>query len=69
MKNEWIPLSEQKPTNFYEDVLVFTTEPRCYVASLTDNDGIWMTNEISLIKAGTVTHWQPLQFPENINEG
>ncbi len=67
MKNEWIELNKEKPL-FGEDVLVVTTEPRCYVASLTDGDGDWMTNEIRLLNAGTVTHWQPIQFPENIKK-
>jgi hypothetical protein len=62
MKHQWIKLVAKEPEDLDKDVLVYTISGEFRVACRVEDN--WMTPGLVLLRAGSVTHWQPLELPE-----
>ena len=64
MKTDWIRVTEDFP-EAERDVLIFIPEGEVNYRVAMWIDGNWMTPGMELIRANQVTHWRPLQPPED----
>ncbi len=64
MKTGWIQVSDSVPED-HVDVLIYVLEEGTNYRVAARYAGDWMTPGWHLIRADQVTHWQPLEPPED----